>query len=491
MDSLSSRQKIISAALILLLAVISLCAAAEDSYAEITGAPTDLKTSELAEGETSLKVSWTPNLTCGIDRDSTFVLEMSTDNKSTWEVADAISFSYGAADLSMNSYANTSSTSITLEYGKTYYFRAYYIDISLNPGPYSDIAGPVECKEKSAPPEDPGNGESGSGDSGSGSGSGDSGSGSGSGSGGSSGISVEAPDPTKCSCTFPSYDPSTITASAIAYWDSDVYAEIMMDDEVIMDQKLGYSTAAEVTKPVRYDRSYTFKYRFYRMSGTSKAATEWTTVTIKSSRLTRPSLSVTKISGSKAGLKWNAVAGATGFRIYNGRKVIKTVAGSKTSFIYSKKGAGKGKYKVVPVIKVNGMSKAAAGPASKAVKGKANVRKYVVNKSIKSVTYGHAPFKISKIALTENKYKITGYAVNNRIFKLIKYKKLKITIYCNGKKVASKTFKNLKVNCKDSGTKKMTLTIKGKGGVDFRNAEGQTYYATWTPYWKVVGSKEF
>ena len=131
------------------------------------------------------------------------------------------------------------------------------------------------------------------------------------------------------------------------------------------------------------------------------------------------------------------------------------------------------------------------GPKSAAKKGKSNQKTFSVNKNVKSVTYGYAPYRISKISLKGNTYTVTGYVVNNRVFKMLRYKKLKIVLYCDGKKVGSKTFRNLKVNCKGNGVKKLTLKIKGKAGVDLRNNSSKTYQAEWQPYWEVVGAKAF
>ena len=206
--------------------------------------------------------------------------------------------------------------------------------------------------------------------------------------------------------------------------------------------------------------------------------------------LTKPSLSVTKISKKKAGLRWSAVTGATAYEVYCNGKLVKKTGASTTTYIHSKKGAGKGKYKVIPVGKSGGTDY--KGPASDTKKGQKNQKTYSVNKSIKSVTYGTAPFRISRISLTGKTYKVTGYVVNNRIFRMLRYKKLTIKIYCNGKLVAKKTFKKLKkANCKASGVKKVNLTIKGKGGVDFHNAQGTTWKSIPKPYWEVVGGKGF
>ena len=207
--------------------------------------------------------------------------------------------------------------------------------------------------------------------------------------------------------------------------------------------------------------------------------------------MARPALSVTKISGKKAGLKWPKVVGATGYKVYKGNKMIKHLGKKKTAYIFKGKGAGTAKYRVAAEIKVPGVRKPIAGPKSKAKKGKANSRSYSGNGSTYKMNYGKAQFRPKKISLKGNTYTITFYAVNSRIYKLLRFKKMDITLYCNGKKVAHKVFKNYKVNLKQNRSKKCTVKIKGKGGVDFRNASGKTIHWSVTPYWEHVGTKEF
>ena len=120
-----------------------------------------------------------------------------------------------------------------------------------------------------------------------------------------------------------------------------------------------------------------------------------------------------------------------------------------------------------------------------------NSKTFAQSKSIDSVSYGYAPYKITKVSLKGNTYTITGYVVNNRAFKMIKYQKLKITLYCDGRKVGQKTFKNLRVNCGAKKVKKLTIKVKGKAGVDLRHNSGTTYSAAWPPYWETVGAKPF
>ena len=251
-----------------------------------------------------------------------------------------------------------------------------------------------------------------------------------------------------------------------------------------------YSTNNYVTVP--YGQTVTFEYRVFRTSkynsaDSDRVYTDWTTASAISAKLAKPKVSVTKISSRKAGIKWNTVAGATGYKVYANNKLIKTLGGSKQKYVYTKAGAGSKKYSVQAVIKNSAMSKAVKGPKSAAKKGKSNSRKYSYSKNPKSKPSFTAKFDVAKITLQGNTYTVTGYVLNNRIYDLQKYKRLDFTIYCDGKKVAHKVFRNLKCSVGAGDYKKMTIKLKGKGGVDFRNADGITFRYNVQPYWKSIG----
>ena len=285
------------------------------------------------------------------------------------------------------------------------------------------------------------------------------------------------------SVKFVSTTPGTVTITATSF--NYISIEVRRAGEVILNDYLGYYGDKSVTVTIPYVGQTAFTYRFYTTEGT----TEWKTAHATSSKLAKPTLSVTKIAAGSAGLSWSSVAGATGYKVYKGKKVIKTLGAGKTKFVYKKAKAGSAKYSVSAIIKSAGNTY--EGPKSAARKGKGNFRTYSGSKDYNSVKYGIAPYSITKIELKGSTYTITGYVLNNRMFKMLKYKKLEITLYCDGKKVAHKKWKNLKVNCKDYASKKLVLKIKGKGGKDFRNATGTTYHAEWTPYWQSVGDKAF
>ena len=99
------------------------------------------------------------------------------------------------------------------------------------------------------------------------------------------------------------------------------------------------------------------------------------------------------------------------------------------------------------------------------------------------------PFRMSKISLSGKTYTITGYAVNNRIWKMQLYKKLSLSLYVDGKKAFKKTLKNVKVNVGPSSSKKITVKVKGKAGMDLRN--GVLYRSvSQTPKWVFSNGRE-
>lgn len=197
-------------------------------------------------------------------------------------------------------------------------------------------------------------------------------------------------------------------------------------------------------------------------------------------KLTKPSLRVTKISKKNAHLVWGKVAGATHYWVYKGSKKIKELKG-KTAYTVKGKKAGASKYRVQAVIKSGG--KVYKSAFSKLVKPAANVIKFNRSVNYTSTSYATCPFRITKISLSGKTYTVTGYAVNNRIFKMVKYKNLTAGLRVGGKKAFSKKYKNYKVNCKPSSSKKIVLKIKGRAGVDLRNGT-ITYTEGGTPVWK-------
>ncbi|MEA4922119.1 MAG: hypothetical protein VB031_01990 [Eubacteriaceae bacterium] len=190
------------------------------------------------------------------------------------------------------------------------------------------------------------------------------------------------------------------------------------------------------------------------------------TQTVSSPKPAKPTIYVTKLSKSTVGIGWNGVEDATGYKIYRGSKLVKTVGSKTRHFTYKKKKAYKYKYTVCAYVKEG--SATAYGTKAKSKKPASNYAKFGGSIGIDNHSYMTCDYVVKKITASGNTYYVTGYAVNNRIFKAKKYKKLKITIYCNGKKVAKKTYRNKKINVKPERAKKIKLKIKGKSNQDLK-----------------------
>lgn len=159
--------------------------------------------------------------------------------------------------------------------------------------------------------------------------------------------------------------------------------------------------------------------------------------------------------------------------VYRGSKKIKTIKsnGKATiTFTYSAKKANSYKYKVKAVC----AKKTSITKSTSAKKPKSNTYKRSgrLNSNIDQITpYATAKFVPWQVTYYDKKIKVTGYVVNNRMFKLKNYK-FKVYVYNNNKKIATKTvtYKNIKKYAK----KKVTITIKTKKKPDFVN-----YSAGW------------
>lgn len=154
--------------------------------------------------------------------------------------------------------------------------------------------------------------------------------------------------------------------------------------------------------------------------------------------------------------------------VYRGSKKIKTIKsnGKATiAFTYSAKKANSYKYKVKAVC----AKKTSITKSSSAKKPKSNTYKRPgrLNSNIDQITpYRTAKFVPWQISYYDKKIKVTGYIVNNRMFKMKKYK-FKVYVYNNNKKIATKTVTYKKI--KKYAKKKVTITIKTKKKPDFVN----------------------
>ena len=218
--------------------------------------------------------------------------------------------------------------------------------------------------------------------------------------------------------------------------------------------------------PVSYGKNDTFKAALFMDIEGVEVAGPTTTFKTTSEKIPNIKAYATKISSKKAYLRWQSVGGVSGYYIYMGKKKVKTVGAKTNKKMITKKKAGKSKFKVVPFVKIG---KSVYKSTSNKAKPKKNQAKWSRNLNVTSHRYGTCDFEITKISLSGKTYKVTGYALNNRIFKVIKYKSLRIGLKVDGKKAFSKKYKNVKLNIKKEKKKKIIFKIKGKAGRDLAN----------------------
>ena len=218
--------------------------------------------------------------------------------------------------------------------------------------------------------------------------------------------------------------------------------------------------------PMKYNANNTVKVQILmniegkEIPGGSKS------YTVPGGKLGKNKVYATKISAKKASVRWSGTDGASGYRILKGNKKVKDVGSGKRKYVVKGKGAGKAKYKVIPFVKAGG----------KMYKGTSSTAKPKKNQFVTSNTgkpngwVVEAVYRIKKVSLKGSTYTITGWGVNRAKYtKLKKFKKIKITLYCDGKKVLNKTIRNKRVNLKPQRGKKMTFRLKGKAGADLAN----------------------
>ena len=228
--------------------------------------------------------------------------------------------------------------------------------------------------------------------------------------------------------------------------------------------------------PVSYGANDFTVALYSKVDGKEYFVEAWN-ITVDSAGLSKNTVYATKISANKAIVRWTGSSGASGYYVYMGNKKVKTVDASTLKVTISKKGAGNAKYKVIPYIDAGSIIKG----DSTVMKAKANVLSRSIPTGYKSYDYGKGQLVLKKISGSGKKYTLTCYAINNRMFKLKKYKKIKITVYADGKKIISKTIKNKNVNVKKYGSKKVTFKVKGKEG-DLKHG-AVSWSISYTPYW--------
>ena len=245
------------------------------------------------------------------------------------------------------------------------------------------------------------------------------------------------------------------------------------------------------TCPVSYGKADTFVVKAYmNVEGKKYYGPVQSTLKIKSSQMGRNIVRATKISARKAVIRWTGCEGATGYRIYKGKKKVRNVKGSVTKYVVKGKGAGKAKYRVLPLRDLRrSEGKIYAGKSSSA-KPKANKMKTSKPTSWKGYKYGRSRFVVKSISLNGRTYTVKGLFYNSAHYiKVKKYKKMTIKIYADGKRVASKKYRNVSVNLKAKSTKKRTYKIRGKAGADLKygNAYAVVSVTTDDPFFNTKG----
>ena len=215
--------------------------------------------------------------------------------------------------------------------------------------------------------------------------------------------------------------------------------------------------------PVSYGKKDTFKAVLCPVIEGVEFERQKTTFKATSQKIPKIKVYATKISKKKAYLRWETVTGASGYYIYMGKKRVKTVGTKNNKKMITKKNAGKGKFRVIPFKKVG---KKVYKSGSNTAKAKKNQYKWSRNLNPTAYNYATCPFLVTKISLSGKTYKVTGYALNHRVFTAKKYKSLTLGLKIDGKKAFKKKFKKVKLNIKENKKKKFTFKIKGKAGKD-------------------------
>lgn len=317
-------------------------------------------------------------------------------------------------------------------------------------------------------------------------------------------VSIKAPKITKFSvstsvlyatCTVKFERGKVDSGSGYAYPADSTYVELYKNGKLVNKKAVDdyYSSSTVIGAKIRYAKKDKLYVKVYNMYNGKKLGTPAKSKTIskKSKALGKAkNVRATRISSKKAIVRWSQVSGATGYRIYKGSKKVKQVKGNVFKATIKASGAGKAKYRIMPILKSKLDKKTFKGEKSKAAKPKKNQVKFNVSTKYKSYKYMTCPFVIKKISLSGKTYTITGYACNNRIWTMKKYSKLSINVFADGKQVVKKTLKNKHIGVKDSSSKKIVIKVKGKAGADLANGENVHRYTSVESYWVFSNGKQ-
>ena len=77
--------------------------------------------------------------------------------------------------------------------------------------------------------------------------------------------------------------------------------------------------------------------------------------------------------------------------------------------------------------------------------------------------YGKVILELSKVYYKKDKLVVECIAINNRVFKAVKYNDIELALYnSDGKKIVEKKFKNVKLNLSSYGKKKLIFEFPKK-----------------------------
>ena len=302
-------------------------------------------------------------------------------------------------------------------------------------------------------------------------------------------ISLEMEDVYRFSSTSARYDQAAVTVYKdknhnTGYADGvEIYNYVKGKGEADLYQEFSFDSGKDHGKfnltgllpgTTRYYTVHTIRYN----NGLEYNYWDGYYYTVRTENFKAPGFSAVKMGAKQVKMLIKVPAdqrakGLSTMYVYRGSKKIKTIKsnGKATiTFTYSAKKANSYKYKVKAVC----AKKTSINKSTSAKKPKSNTYKRSgrLNSNIDQITpYATAKFVPWQVTYYDKKIKVTGYVVNNRMFKLKKYK-FKVYVYNNNKKIATKTvtYKNIKKYAK----KKVTITIKTKKKPDFVN-----YSAGW------------
>lgn len=187
-----------------------------------------------------------------------------------------------------------------------------------------------------------------------------------------------------------------------------------------------------------------------------KPGTATITATVDGLKLTckvtvkAPTLNVSKKSLVERQTYTLKVNGSTGKKVWkSSNKSVATV--SSSGKITAKKSG-----KATISVKVNGKTLKCS------VTVKKNQKTYSVNRDVMDYSYGSPTLVLQKVYYSGNSLKADVWVMNNRMFRADKFDWLNYELYdSNGKLIAKKKFKNIKLGIAPYGSKKITLTFSG------------------------------